>query len=71
MLTRHAEHYELAYRFAVQSDEQLYDKFGPHAIPHTVLIDRLGIFRMVRIGDDSKAVRDLEDVLKKLIAEKT
>lgn len=70
MLSHFARHHELPYRFAVQSDHQLFDTFGAHAIPFVVLIDRLGKVRLVRIGSKGDATRDIEPVLAKLIAEK-
>ena len=45
-------------------------EYGVTGIPHAVLIDRQGRVRMVKIGSGEKNSRDLENMIKQLLAEK-
>lgn len=69
-LVRFAAHHELKHRFAVvPKASEFQTAYGVTGIPQVVLIDRAGIVRMIRVGSGDKNAHDLEEMLKKLLAE--
>lgn len=71
MLKKYAAAQELAYPLAVTaaaSDFQ--SKYGVSIIPQTVLIDRQGKIRMIRVGAGRTLAKELEREIEKLLDEK-
>jgi thiol-disulfide isomerase/thioredoxin len=69
-LVRFAAHHELKHRFAVvPKDSEFQASYGVTGIPQVVLIDRAGNVRMIRVGSGDKNAHDLDEMLKKLLAE--
>ena len=63
--------YELKHPTIVTpKDSKMNQEYGVTGIPHAVLIDRQGRVRMVKIGSGEKNSRDLENMIKQLLAEK-
>ncbi|MEW6302684.1 MAG: redoxin family protein [Verrucomicrobiota bacterium] len=65
-----AKHHQLKHRFGVApKDNTLYKDYGVTGIPQAVLIDRQGKVRMIRVGSGEQNAKDLEALLKSLLAE--
>ncbi len=61
--------HKLPYGFAVSDGAKTMDKFGVAAYPTTVLLDRKGVVRYIGIGAGDEEVRNLEDMIKKVMKE--
>jgi thiol-disulfide isomerase/thioredoxin len=71
MLQKFAEHQKIGYRFAVTTPGSTYDKqFHVEGLPQTVLIDRQGKIRLIRIGSGPTVFREIKEMIETLLAEK-
>jgi thiol-disulfide isomerase/thioredoxin len=74
MLRAFASHHKLRYRIITLTKEQYVKSAKDYArqtIPQAVLVDRLGVIRMVQSGEPSEESMDaLREMLKKLLAER-
>ncbi len=73
LLRDFAAYHKLDYPLlALTKEEALkaYDAYAVNGIPQTVLIDRKGVVRTVRVGEDERTLAALEGELKKVLAEK-
>ena len=61
--------YKLPYSFAIANRGDDASKYGINAYPTTVLLDRKGIVRYIGIGAGLEESENLEDMIKKVIAE--
>lgn len=61
--------YKLPYGFAIAEGDDYEMKYGIGAYPTTVLLDRRGIVRYIGIGAGAEEVSNLEDMIKKVLAE--
>jgi len=52
-----------------QDPQKLYEKYSVRAIPTTVLIDKQGKVRLVKVGADEANVKAVEETIQTLIAE--
>lgn len=72
MLKDFAQHHKLDYRLvAVPQDErkEIYGKYKIRGIPTAVVIDRKGIIRLIKVGASEENAKEIEDTIKKLVAE--
>jgi hypothetical protein len=73
MLKDFVAHYKLTHQI-IAVDKEKYDKvesaYKVDAIPQVVLIDRKGIVRMVRVGAGPEIAAEVEEEIRKLLAEK-
>lgn len=69
-LDKFAKSHELKHRFAVQKDRTLSDYYAVSGIPHVVLIGRDGKVQMVKVGAGEANAEEIEQEIKKLLAEK-
>ncbi len=74
MLVQFAKKYELKHPFAIQNQEgeasrALSKHYAVQGIPQTVLIDRAGKVRMIRVGSGEESAHDTEEMIAKLLAE--
>ncbi len=60
---------KLPYRFAVGATDENRARYGASAIPSAVLIDRRGRIRFIASGAGEESLRQLEEMLKILLAE--
>lgn len=60
---------KLQYGFAVAASDENRERYGVSAIPSAVLIDRAGRVRFISTGAGEDGLRQLEDMLKLLLAE--
>ncbi len=58
----------IRYPVALDSDSEMWNKFGVRAWPTTILIDRRGKYRYVRIGEGG--YETTESWIRRLLAEK-
>ena len=73
MLKDFATYHKLEHALAMVPQkewESLSKAFKVTGIPHVVLIDRKGNVRMVRVGSGEENAKALEEMIKKLVAEK-
>lgn len=71
MLDKFMSHHELRHPTIVTPEgSTMSADYGVSGIPEAVLIDRQGIVRMIKIGSGEANARDLEEMIKKLLAEK-
>lgn len=61
--------YRLPYDFAVADNQTNQLVYGATAIPTAVVIDRKGIIRYIESGTNSNREREIEEIIKKLLAE--
>ena len=72
LLEKFAKQQELLYPIAVTTPGSEYQaKFAVRGIPQTVLIDRNGKIRLIRVGTGPTFVREIEEMLETLLAEET
>lgn len=72
MLKEFVSHHKLPYRIALLSKEDWKKSsasYNIRGIPHAVLIDRLGVVRMVKVGFSPANAEALTEMVKKLIKE--
>lgn len=72
MLKEFAEHYRLDFRLMLLSQQtwsQVTDIYGIKRIPTSVLIDRRGVVRMIRVGADEESAIALEEKIRQLLKE--
>ncbi len=70
MLAKFAETHKLGYPLAVTPPgSDFARKFGVMGIPQTVLIDRAGRIRLIRVGTGPTIVREIEREIEKLLKE--
>lgn len=62
--------YRLPYGFAVADNQSNQLVYGATAIPTAVVIDRKGIIRYIESGTNSNREQEIEETIKKLLAEK-
>jgi peroxiredoxin len=73
MLQAFAAHHHLDYLLlAMPRDDAIatFDAYVVNGLPQFALIDRQGIVRLVRVGEDAQTAAALESEMKKLLAEK-
>jgi thiol-disulfide isomerase/thioredoxin len=71
MLQKFAMQQKIGYRFAVTSPGSTYDaKFHVEGLPQTVLIDRQGKIRLIRVGTGPTVFREIKETIETLLAEK-
>jgi thiol-disulfide isomerase/thioredoxin len=72
MLEQFARERKLDYRMAVTTPGSPYpDRFSVRGLPQTVLIDREGKIRLIRVGTGPTVFREIEQTLERLLAEKS
>jgi thiol-disulfide isomerase/thioredoxin len=74
MLKDFAAHHKLNYRLTAlpkKDAEKVFEDYKVTGIPEVVLIDRKGVVRMVKVGAGEKNAKALDEMIKKLIAEKS
>lgn len=71
MLAQFLKHHKLKHVIALTKDRALAEAYGVTGIPHVVVIDRDGVIRLIRVGSGEKNAQDVEDMIKKLIGDKT
>jgi len=69
-LEKFKEKYELPYGFAITPGEEADSKYDVDAIPATFLLDRNGVVRYIGVGAKQEEAENLEEMIKKVIAEK-
>ena len=72
MLKDFAAHHKLDYRLATIPGDQkddVYSKYKIRGIPTAVLVDRKGNLRLVKVGASEENGKEIEDTIKKLLAE--
>ena len=70
MLEKFIAKYELNHRTMITpQDSQMQSQYAVTGIPHAVLIDKLGIVRLVKVGSGSQNAEEIESTIKKLLAE--
>ena len=72
MLKDFATHHKLDYRLAtIPADQKddVYSKYKIRGIPTAVLVDRKGNLRLVKVGASEENGKEIEDTIKKLLAE--
>jgi thiol-disulfide isomerase/thioredoxin len=60
--------YKLPYPFAIAGPAEARMKYGINAFPTTVLLDRRGVVRYIRIGACAEDSENLEDTIEKVIS---
>jgi hypothetical protein len=71
MLQQFATQQKIGYRFAVTTPGSTYDaKFHVEGLPQTVLIDRQGKIRLIRVGTGPTVFREIKETIETLLAEK-
>jgi thiol-disulfide isomerase/thioredoxin len=66
-----AAHHQLKHRLGYMSENSTASKdYGVTGIPQAVLIDRHGVVRMIKVGSGPANAKALDDMIKKLLAEK-
>jgi len=70
MLVKFAEMHSLKHRFALQDGKSMSEYYGVTGIPQAVVIDQEGKVRMVRVGSGDANAKDIDNLLKKLLADK-
>jgi thiol-disulfide isomerase/thioredoxin len=68
-LEKFKEEHKLPYGFAITQAEEADAKYGIGAIPATFLLDRHGVVRYIGVGASKEEAENLEDMIKKVIAE--
>lgn len=68
-LEKFKEEHKLPYGFAITSGEDAFAKYGIEGIPATFLLDRHGVVRYIGTGASREEAENLEDMIKKVIAE--
>ena len=71
MLTQFLKHHKLKHAIAITKDRALTEAYGVTGIPHVVVIDRDGVIRLIRVGSGEKNAHDVEEMIEKLIGDKT
>jgi thiol-disulfide isomerase/thioredoxin len=61
--------YKLPYGFAIVEGEDTSSKYGIWGLPSTFLLDRRGVVRYIGTGAGSEESENLEDMIKKVLAE--
>ncbi len=70
MLEKFAEKHQLKHRIIVTPrNGSMLNDFEVNTIPHTVLIDRKGVVRMVKVGANPKDISALRKMIEKLVKE--
>lgn len=70
MLEKFAEMHSLKHRFAIQDGRSMSEYYAVSGIPHVVVIDQQGKVQMLRVGSGDKNAHDIDELLKKLLADK-
>ncbi len=70
MLVKFAEMHSLKHRFAIQDGRSMSEYYGVSGIPHVVVIDQQGKIQMMKVGSGEKNATAIDELLKKLLAEK-
>lgn len=71
MLEKFMAHHELKHPTIVTPEGSgMNAEFAVSGIPHAVLIDRKGVIRMIKVGSGEENARELEAMIKQLLAEK-
>jgi thiol-disulfide isomerase/thioredoxin len=68
-LEKFKEEHKLPYGFAITQGEEADAKYGINAIPATFLLDRHGVVRYIGVGASKEEAENLEEMIKKVIAE--
>jgi thiol-disulfide isomerase/thioredoxin len=68
-LEKFKEENKLPYGFAITQGEETASKYGINAIPATFLLDRHGVVRYIGVGASKEEAENLEDMIKKVLAE--
>ena len=70
MLEKFIAKYELTHRTMITpQDSQMQSQYAVTGIPHAVLVDKQGIVRLVKVGSGSQNAEEIENTIKKLLAE--
>jgi thiol-disulfide isomerase/thioredoxin len=70
MLVKFAEMHSLKHRFALQDGRGMSEYYGVTGIPQAVVIDQQGKIQLVRVGSGDANAKDIDNLLKKLLADK-
>jgi peroxiredoxin len=73
LLKEFAAHHKLDYLLMTQPLQDALktcDTYAVNGVPQFVVIDRQGVIRLIRVGDDAPTVSALETEIKKLLAQK-
>ena len=72
MLASFRKHHSLRHGFVLTPKGGEYNKqLAVSGIPQAVLLDKQGVIRMIKVGSGDKNAHDLEEAIKKLLAEDT
>lgn len=72
MLASFRKHHNLRHGFVLTPKGSEYNKqLAVSGIPQAVLLDKQGVIRMIKVGSGAKNAKDLEEAIKKLLAEDT
>jgi thiol-disulfide isomerase/thioredoxin len=64
------EEHKLPYSFAIaDATDRAWAKYGIYGIPATFLLDRRGVVRYIGVGNSVEEAENLEDMIKKVLAE--
>lgn len=70
-LVQFARKHDLKYRFGVTpSGSKMKESFGVKGIPHVCVLDKSGVVQMIRIGVSEENSEELDQLIKKLLAER-
>jgi peroxiredoxin len=70
MLEKFIAKYGLNHRTMITpQDSQMQSQYAVTGIPHAVLVDKQGIVRLVKVGSGSQNAEEIENTIKKLLAE--
>lgn len=70
MLEKFAEMHSLKHRFMLEANRELSKYYGVTGIPQAVVIDQQGKVQLVRVGSGDANAKDIDELLKKLLADK-
>ena len=71
MLQSFVDYHKLHHAIAViDKDNKFHSNYGVQGIPQAVIIDRAGKIRMIRVGSGEANARELDEMIKKCLAEK-
>lgn len=70
MLVKFAEMHSLKHRFAIQDGRSMSEYYAVSGIPHVVVIDQQGKVQMIKVGSGEKNATAIDELLKKLLADK-
>jgi len=69
-LRQFKEEHKLPYSFAIaDATDRAWAKYGIYGIPATFLLDRRGVVRYIGLGNSVEEAENLEDMIKKVLAE--